>query len=435
MGAPDRNSVRPAAGTDVLRFVTAGSVDDGKSTLIGRLLYDTQSIPSDQLVALKDASRRRGRGELDLALLTDGLEAEREQGITIDVAYRYFSTAKRHFVIADTPGHEQYTRNMVTGASNADCAVLLVDARRGILRQTRRHAFVCTLLAVPHMVIAVNKMDLFEFDEKVFRAIEKDLRHLAVELGAPAPIVIPVSSLLGDNIVTRSTQTPWYDGQTLLEVLETVDPARLDYAFRLPVQRVARQTGALAVGRWHDFRGYQGQIAAGSVAVGDEVAVYPGARRSTVKALYAPGGEVGRAAAPSSITLELETQIDISRGSLIGSIETPPQESDAIIADLCWFSERAYDPRRRLLIKHMTRTERVVIEEIEYGIDIETLAKVAAPASFAQNDLGRVQLRAAKPLAFDLYRENRTTGAFILIDEASNETVAAGMIYGSALQG
>ena len=435
MGADESRMPRTAQGTDVLRFVTAGSVDDGKSTLIGRLLYDTQSIPSDQLAALKEASRRRGRGELDLSLLTDGLEAEREQGITIDVAYRYFSTAKRHFVIADTPGHEQYTRNMVTGASNADCAVLLVDARRGILRQTRRHAFVCALLAVPHMVIAVNKMDLFDFDEKVFRAIEADLYHLAQELGAPVPIVIPVSSLLGDNIVTRSAQSDWYDGRTLLEVLETLDPARLDFAFRFPVQRVARQTGALAVGRWHDFRGYQGQIAAGAVTVGQQVAVYPQGRSATVKAIYGPAGETLSAKAPSSVTIELDTQLDVSRGSLIGSAEKPPLQSDALIADLCWFSDKTYDPRRRLLVKHMTRTERVRIDQIEYGIDIETLARIVAPETFAQNDLGRVLLRVAKPLAFDPYRENRTTGSFILIDEATNETVAAGMIFGAALEG
>ncbi len=435
MGVIEGRMARSGQGTDVLRFVTAGSVDDGKSTLIGRLLYDTQSIPSDQLAALQEASRRRGRGELDLALLTDGLEAEREQGITIDVAYRYFSTAKRHFVIADTPGHEQYTRNMVTGASNADCAVLLVDARRGILRQTRRHAFVCALLAVPHMVVAVNKMDLFDFDEQIFRTIEADLRHLAQELGAPVPIVIPVSSLLGDNIVVRSSHTDWYHGRTLLEVLEALDPARLDFAFRFPVQRVARQTGALAVGRWHDFRGYQGQIAAGSVTLGQQVAVYPQGRRATVKAIYGPAGETPSATAPSSIMLELDTQIDISRGSLIGSVEQAPLQSDALLADLCWFAEQSYDPRRRLLIKHMARTERVRIEEIEYRIDIETLTRIAAPESFAQNDLGRVLLRVAKPLAFDPYRENRTTGSFILIDDATNETVAAGMIFGAALEG
>ncbi|MDQ3607724.1 MAG: GTP-binding protein [Actinomycetota bacterium] len=410
-------------GAGLLRLATAGSVDDGKSTLIGRLLYDSKAILADQLEQVEDASRRRGGavGDLDLSLLTDGLRAEREQGITIDVANRYFATARREFVIADTPGHVQYTRNMVTGASTADLAVVLVDARHGVIEQSRRHAFVAALLGIPHIVVAVNKMDLVDFDQARFTAIEADFRKLARRLGLDDVTAIPMSALHGDNVVDRSQRTPWYDGPALLEHLEQVEVAD-DVnrgELRFPVQWVIRDHAS-------DFRGYAGQLAGGVLRAGDEIVVLPSGRRSTVAAVEAFEGALDVAVPGQSVTVRLTDELDVSRGDILCGVDGAPEPRRALEADLCWLAEAPLGDRGRYAIKLMTQTARAVVDEVVHRVDMVSLDE--QPADGLQlNDIGRVRLRLSAPLVFDAYAGNRTTGAFILVDEATNDTVAAGM--------
>jgi sulfate adenylyltransferase large subunit len=399
---------------DLLRFSTAGSVDDGKSTLIGRLLYDSKGAYEDQLAAL-----RRADG-LDLALLTDGLRAEREQGITIDVAYRYFATPRRKFIIADTPGHEQYTRNMATGASTADLAIILVDARLGVLPQTRRHASIAALLGIPHLVVAVNKMDLVEFRREVFEAIRADLTAFTQRLEAAPPHFIPLSALEGDNVVSRSEHMPWYEGPSLLEYLEQVPVARNHAAgFRFPVQYVVRPN--------LDFRGYAGQVVSGEVRPGDPIAVLPSGRETRVKSIVTWEGELEHAFAPMSVTLCLEDHIDLGRGDMLASAAAPPHVSRRIEANVVWMSERPLKPHRAWLVKHNTRQVRAAVREIRHRLNIETLAHEPA-AALGLNEIGVVAIETHTPLCFDSYRCNRATGAFILIDPMTNETAGAGMI-------
>ncbi len=419
----------PEAG--LLRLVTAGSVDDGKSTLIGRLLYDSKGIFEDQLAALENVSRRRGKGELDLSLLTDGLQAEREQGITIDVAYRYFATPRRRFIIADSPGHEQYTRNMVTAASTASAAVVLVDARRGILTQTRRHSFIASLLGIRHVVFAVNKMDLVEFSEARFAELRQQLEELASSLGLPHARCVPLSALLGDNVVERSESMPWYEGPALLELLETVDDS-LDLEalpLRFPVQTVVRPRAGLASeDRWHDFRGYGGRLDSGIVRVGDPVAVLPSGLTARVSGIHTHEGPVALARARQSVMLLLDEALDVSRGDLLSHVGAQPRVATEFSANLCWLASSPLDRRRRLLLKHTTKTVRVSVASLDYRVDVNNLERHAAPETLAMNDVGAVQLRVTQPLALDAYGQNRFTGSFILIDEATNATVAAGMV-------
>jgi len=410
-----------------LRLATAGSVDDGKSTLIGRLLYDSKAVLVDQLEQVEEASRRRhGEGAVDLSLLTDGLRAEREQGITIDVAYRYFATPRRRFILADTPGHEQYTRNMVTGASTADLAIVLVDARKGVLEQTKRHAHLSSLLGIRHVVVAVNKMDLVGWDEDVFDGIVRDF-HAFVD-GLELDIVyIPLSAKEGDNVVTLSERMPWYAGPALLDHLETVDVAsdRNLIDLRFPVQWVIRPGGD---GPDHDYRGYAGQIAAGVVRPGDEVLVLPAGKRTTVSAIDSFDGPLDEAFAPMSVTLRLADEIDITRGDLICRPDDAPTLSREFEADLCWMTDAPAVAGGRYAIKHATHAARAVVDEIEWAIDVHTLERDETATQLGLNDIGRVHLRTSHPLAFDDYGRSRGTGAFILIDEATNDTVAAGMI-------
>jgi sulfate adenylyltransferase large subunit len=423
---------------DLLRFTTAGSVDDGKSTLIGRLLYDTKQVFEDQLEHVAQASERRGgEGALDLALLTDGLRAEREQGITIDVAYRYFATAKRRFIIADCPGHQQYTRNMVTGASTADLSVILLDARKGVLEQSKRHAFISALLGIPHLVVAVNKMDLVDhaqerFDELVaeFAGFAGKLHGIGTGTGMGRDITyIPMSALDGDNVVDRSQTMSWYDGPTLLELLENVEVAYdhpYDRPARFPVQWVVRPA------QGSDYRGYAGQMASGALRTGEEVVVLPADRRTTIAAIDTYDGELTEALAPMSVTLRLSDEIDISRGETICRPEQAPTVARELDADVCWMSERPLRPGSRYLIKHTTRNAGVVIDTLHDRVDVHTLERTSEPpAELELNDIGRVRLRTSTPLVFDPYEHNRRTGSFILIDEASNETVGAGMIAAS----
>jgi sulfate adenylyltransferase large subunit len=395
----------------LLRFATAGSVDDGKSTLIGRLLYDSKSLLADQVA---DA-------ELDLARLTDGLRAEREQGITIDVAYRHFSTPRRRFIIADTPGHAQYTRNMVTGASTADVAVVLVDAREGLLTQSRRHAAIAGLLRIPRIVLAVNKMDLVGYEQDVFRRICAEFRAWAGRLDVEEITCIPISALVGDNVVDRSAQMDWYRGPTLLEFLETAPVAGgvVDGPLRFPVQYVIRSG---------EQRAYAGQIAGGIVRVGDEVVVFPGGLRSRVAAVEGPDGPLDAAAAPLSVAVSLEDELDVGRGALICDAAAPPQSARDIEATVCWMGESAGRAGGRYLLKHTARSERARLEIVHEALDVATLAGAPLGDSIGLNDIARVSLRCAGDLAFDTYADNRTTGAFILIDEGTNDTVAAGMI-------
>src|SRR4051812_23566461 len=411
---------------ELLRLVTAGSVDDGKSTLIGRLLYDTKQVLADQLEHIEETSLRRGDGYVNLALLTDGLRAEREQGITIDVAYRSFVTARRRFQLADAPGHVQYTRNMVTGASTADVAVILLDARKGVVEQTRRHAYIAATLAIPHVVVAVNKMDLVEFSEERFREIEGDLQGLSARLGLRDERAIPMSALRGDNIVDRGDGMPWYDGPTLLEHLETIELSgdRPLEDRRFPVQWVIRPMA----GEHHDYRGYAGQVAGGVWRAGDEVVVLPWGRTARVAAVETAAGPLESAFAPQSVTVRLEDEIDVGRGDMLADPARPPIVARELTAELCWMSERPLEPRAKLGIKHTTRAARAVVDELVSVVDMDTLADRPAPERLELNDLGVVRLRLAEPLAVDLYRDNRTTGAFILIDEATNDTVAAGMV-------
>jgi sulfate adenylyltransferase large subunit len=404
--------------TDLLRIVTAGSVDDGKSTLIGRLLYDTKQIMVDTLEHIEQTSERRGDGYVNLALLTDGLRAEREQGITIDVAYRSFVTPRRRFQLADAPGHVQYTRNMVTGASTADLAVVLVDARKGVVEQTRRHGYIASILGIPHAVAAVNKMDLVDFSQRRYDELVRELETLRLS----DLKVIPMSALEGDNVVDRGDSMPWYDGPTLLEHLESVELAgdrNLDDR-RFPVQWVIRPMSD----EHHDYRGYAGQVAGGVWRAGDDVLVLPSGRRSRVAAV-----EPVEAALPGmSVTIRLEDDLDVGRGDMLVDPERAPETVRELEATVCWMSERPIEARSRLFVKHTTRTVRAVVDELLSVVDIHLLEDRPAPARLELNDIGLVRLRLAEPLAVDPYAVNRTTGALILIDEATNETVGAGMI-------
>lgn len=412
---------------DILRFATAGSVDDGKSTLIGRLLYDTKSVLQDQLESVERVSRDRGDEYVNLALLTDGLRAEREQGITIDVAYRYFSTARRNFIIADTPGHIQYTRNMVTGASTADLALVLVDARKGIVEQSRRHAFLATLLQVPHVVLCVNKMDLVDWSQDVFEQIRSEFTQFAARLRMPDLTVIPVSALQGDNVVTRSANTPWYEGPSLLHHLENVHVAsdRNLIDVRFPVQYVIRpQSDA-----WHDYRGYAGQVAGGVLKKGDEVMVLPSGFTSRIAAVETADGEVDEAYPPMSVTVRLEDEIDISRGDMICRPNNKPQVTQDVDAMICWMDETSQlQVGRKYAIKHTTRTARTIVKGLNYRLDVNTLHRDEGATSLGLNEIGRVKLRTTQPLLCDDYSRNRATGGFVLIDEGTKRTVAAGMI-------
>jgi sulfate adenylyltransferase large subunit len=417
---------------ELLRFATAGSVDDGKSTLIGRLLYDTKSILQDQLDQVAEASQRRhGDGTIDLSLLTDGLRAEREQGITIDVAYRYFATPRRTFILADTPGHVQYTRNMVTGASTADLAIVLVDARNGVVEQTKRHAFIASLLGIPHIVVAVNKMDLVGWSEDRFDEIVREFSDFSRGLAAQDVTFIPLSALHGDNVVDVGGDPAgaWYRGPSLLEHLETVEAGadrNLD-DLRFPVQWVIRP-GDAADHDLHDFRGYAGQVASGVVRPGDRVVVLPSGRETTVASVETADGPLEEAYPPLSVTLRLTDDVDVSRGDLISHVEDRPSLEREFTADVCWMGERPLTARTRLLLKHATSTSEVVIDDHVDLVDVHALQRVPAPALLALNDIGSVRIRARRPLAFDAYARNRATGRFVLIDEATNDTVAAGMI-------
>ncbi|MGI8830703.1 MAG: sulfate adenylyltransferase subunit CysN [Candidatus Limnocylindria bacterium] len=414
---------------DLLRFATAGSVDDGKSTLIGRLLYDTKSIFTDQMEAVERTSRAMGDEYTNLALLTDGLRAEREQGITIDVAYRYFATPRRKFIIADTPGHIQYTRNMVTGASTADLAIVLVDARKGMIEQSRRHAFLVTLLRVPHLVVAVNKMDLVEYAEDVYEGIRNEFTSFATKLDVPDLTVIPVSALRGDNIVTRSEAMPWYDGPSLLHHLENVHVAsdRNLIDVRFPVQYVIRPQST----QFPDYRGYAGTVAGGVLKAGDDVVVLPSGLESTIAGIDTEDGPVTEAFPPMSVTVRLTDDVDVSRGDMICRRHNAPQPSQDIDAMVCWMSDAALTPGRQLAIKHTTRSARAVVRELRYRLDVNTLHRDEAADALKLNDIGRIQLRTTSPLFVDEYRRNRTTGGFILIDESTNTTVGAGMVVGT----
>jgi sulfate adenylyltransferase large subunit len=412
--------------TELLRLVTAGSVDDGKSTLIGRLLYDTKQILVDQLEHIEDASRRRGHDYVDLALLTDGLRAEREQGITIDVAYRSFVTPRRRFQLADAPGHVQYTRNMVTGASTADVAVILVDARKGVIEQTRRHSYITAILETPHVVYAVNKMDLVEFAEERFDEIARELAELTSQLGLRDETAIPVSALKGDNVVERTDAMPWYAGPTLLEHLETVEifGDRNTQDRRFPVQWVIRPMAD----EHHDYRGYAGRVASGIWRAGDDVVVLPSGLRSKVASVDAAGEVLEDALPGQSVTIRLEDDVDVSRGDLLADPDQPPVTAREVTARISWMSEKPLEERARLLIKHTTRTVPARAEEIVSVVDILTLTDQASPGKLELNDLGVVRFRLAEPLAVDPYARNRTTGAFIVIDESTNDTVGAGMV-------
>jgi bifunctional enzyme CysN/CysC len=416
----------PEHPVELLRLVTAGSVDDGKSTLIGRLLFDSKQVLADQLEHIEQASQRMGSDFLDLSLLTDGLRAEREQGITIDVAYRYFATDRRRFIIADTPGHEQYTRNMVTGASTADLAIVLIDARAGVLAQSKRHAFIASLLGIPHLVVCVNKMDLVDFDQGAFEAIVEDFGAFAARLEISDVSFIPISALLGDNVVERSQAMSWYQGPPLLYHLEHVHIAsdRNLIDARFPVQWVIRPRTADEP----DYRAYAGQLAGGVLRPGDDVVVLPGGRHSKIAGIDTFDGPVAEAFPPMSVALRLQDDIDAGRGSTIVRSHNQPTVANSFECLLCWMSERPLDPRRRYLVKHTTRTTPVGALDVRYRIDVNTLHRDETAATLELNDLGRVRLELGSPLVFDSYRRNRVTGGLIVIDEASNETVAAGVI-------
>jgi bifunctional enzyme CysN/CysC len=415
---------------ELLRFATAGSVDDGKSTLIGRLLYDSKQIFEDTLESLEHSSRLRGEDGVNLALLTDGLRSEREQGITIDVAYRYFATPARKFIIADTPGHIQYTRNMVTGASTADVALILVDARNGIVEQSRRHAFLASLLGVPHLVLCVNKMDLVDYDQAVFDRIHTEFRDFAAKLDVHDLAFIPISALNGDNVVERSPNMPWYDGPSLLHQLESVHIAsdRNLIDCRFPVQYVIRPRDD----RFHDYRGYAGQVAGGTYKVGDEVVVLPSGFSSRIAAIDTADGPVDEVTPPMSVTIRLEDDLDVSRGDMICRPNNRPQVGQDVDAMVCWFSERAtLEPGRKYAIKHTSKWARALVKDLHYRLDVNTLHRDEDATSLSLNEIGRITLRTTQPLFYDEYRRNRGTGAFVLVDEASNDTVAAGMILGA----
>ena len=412
---------------DLLRLTTAGSVDDGKSTLIGRLLYDCKSIFEDQWEAIEQSSKQRGDENVNLALLTDGLRAEREQGITIDVAYRYFATPKRKFIIADTPGHIQYTRNMVTGASTANLAIILIDARHGVIEQTCRHSFIASLLQIQHIIVCVNKMDLVDWSEDRFNEIVGQYKEFASRLEVPHIDFIPISALLGDNVVERSANMDWYQGSPLLYTLETmyIGNEHNHVDARFPVQWVIRPHSD----EWHDFRGYAGRVAGGVFKPGDEVTVMPSGFQSRVKGIHDIHGDVPEAFAPMSVTVTLEDEIDISRGDMIVKQNNPPQSSQQIEAMICWFSSEAnLEERGRYTLRHTTNDVKCLVKELKYKMDINTLHKLKEDREVRLNDIARVSLQTSAPLHFDRYRRNRATGSFILIDEQTNNTVAAGMV-------
>ncbi len=411
---------------DLLRFATAGSVDDGKSTLIGRLLLDAKAIFEDQLEAVESTSQSKGYDYTDLALLTDGLRSEREQGITIDVAYRYFATPERKFIIADTPGHVQYTRNMVTGASTADLGLVLVDARQGLTEQSRRHAVILSLLRVPHLVLAVNKMDLVDYDQTVYERIHQEFTAFATKLNIPDLEIIPISALKGDNVVTRSEHMDWYDGPSLMHHLEHVHVAsdRDLVDARFPVQYVVRPKSD----DFHDYRGYAGRLAGGVLKPGDEVLVLPSGMTSRIAGIDLFDKEIDEAFPPMSVTVRLEDDVDVSRGDMICRPQNAPKPSQDIDAMICWMTNEPLRPRQKLAIKHTTRSGRALVKDIQYRLDVNSLHRDQDTKELGLNEIGRVQLRTTTPLLCDPYSKNRTTGSFILIDEATGVTVGAGMI-------
>lgn len=410
----------------LLRFTTAGSVDDGKSTLIGRLLYDSKSIFEDQLDSVTATSAKKGHDGVDLALFTDGLKDEREQGITIDVAYRYFTTPKRKFIIADTPGHIQYTRNMVTGASTANAAVVLIDARHGVIEQTKRHSFIASLLNIPHLIVCINKMDLVDYSEEVFSRILTQFEEFSSKLLVKDIRFIPISALLGDNVVNRSNTMDWYQGGTLLNILETLhissDTNKIDGRF--PVQTVLRPQSE----ENRDYRGYAGRVASGIYRVGDEVAVLPSGFTSRIRSINLGDHELEEAFAPMSVAMTLEDDIDVSRGDMIVRTKNQPEASQEFDVMLCWLNNLSAKPRAKYLIKHTSNEQRAIIKEVIYKVDINSYNRITDDKSLTMNDIGRVKLRCNRPLMIDSYRDNRNTGSIILIDEGTNETVAAGMI-------
>ncbi|MFI3299729.1 MAG: GTP-binding protein [Rikenellaceae bacterium] len=414
---------------ELLRFTTAGSVDDGKSTLIGRLLYDSKSIFEDQMEAVEAASKRTGGSEVNLALLTDGLRAEREQGITIDVAYRYFATPKRKFIIADTPGHIQYTRNMVTGASTADLAIILIDARNGILEQTLRHSYIASLLGIPHIAVCVNKMDLVDYSESVFNDIVEKYRKIMGTLGLENVEFAAISAKMGDNVVLRSDNMMWYNGKTLLEILESTPIAHklVSDEFRHPVQWVVRPIGDE---KHHDFRGYAGRIASGVVKVGDAITVLPSGVSSTIKEIFEATESLNEANAPLSVTLTLNDNIDASRGDMIvhSASETMPRVTNEVEAMICWLNAKAMQVGGKYIVRHTTAEVRGIVKSIDFKVNINTLEQVEGGASLAMNDIAKITLKTARPIVVDSYKKNRITGSLVLIDEATNETIGAAMI-------
>ncbi len=412
---------------DLLRFTTAGSVDDGKSTLIGRLLYDSKNIFKDQIQAIEESSKKRGDDHINLALLTDGLKAEREQGITIDVAYRYFATHKRKFIIADTPGHIQYTRNMVTGASTANLAIILVDARKGIVEQTCRHAFIANLLRIQHVIVAINKMDLVDYDEAVYESIIENFKSFSSRLGNFIDVTfIPISALNGDNVVDSSDRMNWYSGSTLLYHLESVyiGSDRNHVQARFPVQWVIRPHS----NEHHDFRGYAGRVAGGVFKPGDEVQILPSGFTSEIESIHTADGPMDEVFSPLSCSLLLKENIDISRGDMIVKVNNPPNRGQDIEAMLCWFSDKKMIPRGKYSLRHTTKEVKAIVSDLQYKININTLRKIEDDKEFGMNEIGRVSIRTSSPIYFDSYANNRTTGSFILVDDMTNETVAAGMI-------
>lgn len=411
---------------DLLRFTTAGSVDDGKSTLIGRLLYDTKSIFEDQLVAIEEASNRKGKEYVDLSLLTDGLRDERAQGITIDVAYRYFATPKRKFIIADTPGHIQYTRNMVTGASTANLAIILIDARKGVIEQTYRHSIIASLLHIKHIVVCVNKMDLVEFNREVFENIKNNYLSFANKLEIKDLHFIPISALLGDNVVDKTSNMPWYEESTLLETLESIDiDADLNYDdARFPVQYVVRPHST----QFHDYRGYAGRVEGGVFQVGDTVTALSSGMQSKIKSIDFGTKTLDKAYAQMSVCMTLEDEIDISRGDMIVKSENIPSTGQEIELMICWLNEKKLQPNGKYILKHTTKEAKCIVKEISYKLNISTLEKIEEDKSIGMNDIGRIKIKTSSPLFFDTYTRNRNTGSIILVDEFTNETVGAGMI-------
>ncbi len=411
----------------LMRFTTAGSVDDGKSTLIGRLLYDSKAIFEDQMEAIETASKRKGEEDVNLALLTDGLRAEREQGITIDVAYRYFATPKRKFIIADTPGHVQYTRNMVTGASTANAAVILIDARNGVIEQTRRHSYIANLLQIPHIVVCVNKMDLVDFSEERYNTIVADYKtNISDKIGIKDARFVPISAKMGDNVVEKSEKTPWYNGPTFLDLMETIE-IKNDVDFenkRFPVQYVIRPMRD----EFHDYRGYAGRVAGGVFENGDKVKILPSGLETTIKSIDSYNKKLEKAFPPESVTLTLDQEIDISRGDMIVGAENPPRQEQEVQMMVCWFNERNLVPRGKYALKHTSNDSRCIITEVVNKVDVNTLEKITDDLTVGLNDIAHIKVKSAKPLFVDSYEKNRQTGSVILIDEGTNETVAAGMI-------